>query len=274
MPFARGWALVVDGHQVIDVDVSVALRGAQAGVSEHLLDRAQVRPLAQQVGREAVAERVGRDARRAGQLLATGEQPAHGARPEPQPASGDEQGRGARRPAGAAARADRRGAVARRAPRAPWPRAARCDPCVPCPGARARTRRAPSTSMSPTSRCRPPRRAARRRRSPRTAPARGPAWPASGVRAGTVAVEQAADVVLAQERRQPLGALGRAQRRDRAATRQPPAHGQTEERAQRGQLATDGHGVVRSMERRKVGAAHADVKLVERRGVPERPRAA
>ena len=92
--------LVVDRHQVVDVDVGVALGGAQAGVAEHLLDRAQVGALAQQVRREAVAQGVRRDARRPGHLLAAGEQPAHGARAEAQPAAGDEQrGAGVSRPA-------------------------------------------------------------------------------------------------------------------------------------------------------------------------------
>jgi len=91
-----------------------------------------------------------------------------------------------------------------------------------------------------------------------------------GVGTGTVAVEQAADVFLAQERGQAPRSLGRAQRGDRAARRQAAPHGEAKERAQRRQLSTDGHGVVRSMERRKVGAAHADVKHRERRGAPQR----
>ena len=58
------------------------------------------------------------------------------------------------------------------------------------------------------------------------------------------AVEQTAHVLLAEEGRQPLGPLGSAQRRDRARLAETTAHGQTKERAQRGELATDRHGVV------------------------------
>ena len=84
-------ALVVDGHQVIDVDVSIALRRAEAGVAEHLLDGAQIGALAEQVRGEAVAERVRRDARRPRGELAAGQQPAHGARPQPPAARAQEQ---------------------------------------------------------------------------------------------------------------------------------------------------------------------------------------
>ena len=50
--------LLVDVQQVAGIDVGVALGGAEARVAEQLLDRAQVGAAHQQVGREAVAERV------------------------------------------------------------------------------------------------------------------------------------------------------------------------------------------------------------------------
>jgi hypothetical protein len=56
--------IVVDFHQMIQVDVSVALGRRKARVSEHLLDRAEVRALLEKMRREAVAERVWMDAPR------------------------------------------------------------------------------------------------------------------------------------------------------------------------------------------------------------------
>ena len=42
----------VDLLELVDADVGVALRRGQAGVAEHLLDRAQVRALVEQMGGE------------------------------------------------------------------------------------------------------------------------------------------------------------------------------------------------------------------------------
>ena len=84
-------------------------------------------------------------------------------------------------------------------------------------------------------------------------------------------VQQPAHVVLAEEGRQALGSLGGAQRGHRARLAEAAAHRQAKERAQRGQLSSDRHGVVLSMQRRKVGAAEDDVKLVEGRGTPQHP---
>src|SRR5215208_37398 len=53
--------LLVDGAQVLAVDVGVDLRRGDVGVAEHLLHGAQVGAALQQVGGEGVAERVGRD---------------------------------------------------------------------------------------------------------------------------------------------------------------------------------------------------------------------
>src|SRR5512146_2277621 len=49
--------------QTRGVDPSVDLRGRNRGMAEQLLDRAQVGPTFQQVGGEAVPQRVRRDAR-------------------------------------------------------------------------------------------------------------------------------------------------------------------------------------------------------------------
>src|SRR6266481_3448755 len=51
---------VIGVHQPAEVDVRVALRGGEARVTEQLLDGAQVGARPEEVGREGVAERVGR----------------------------------------------------------------------------------------------------------------------------------------------------------------------------------------------------------------------
>ena len=81
---------IVDRHQMIDVDLGVALGGAQAGVAEHLLDGAQVGALAQQVGGEAVAEGVGRDPADPLPQHPAGQLPAGLARIEPAAAAAEE----------------------------------------------------------------------------------------------------------------------------------------------------------------------------------------
>ena len=53
--------LLVHGAEVLAVDVGVDLGGGEVGVAEHLLDRAEVGAALEQVGGEAVAERVRRD---------------------------------------------------------------------------------------------------------------------------------------------------------------------------------------------------------------------
>ena len=53
--------LLVDRSEVFAVHVGVDLGGGEVGVAEHLLHRAQVGAALEQVGREAVAQRVGRD---------------------------------------------------------------------------------------------------------------------------------------------------------------------------------------------------------------------
>jgi hypothetical protein len=47
---------IIDGHQVVDVDLGVALGCAQAGVPEQLLNRPQVGAFTQQMGGKAVAQ--------------------------------------------------------------------------------------------------------------------------------------------------------------------------------------------------------------------------
>ena len=125
--------------------------------------------------------------------------------------------------------------------------------------------------------CRPPRRAARRRRSPRTARARR-ARPQASVPASSARAPPSSSRPTSSLPRNDGSRLARLGARSAATgldLHEPAAHGQTKERAQRGELATDRHGVVLPMERRKVGAAHDDVKLVERRGTrPASPRRA
>src|SRR5205807_1350533 len=55
--------LAVDGLEAVAVHVGVVLRGADAGVAEQLLHRAQVGPAGEQVRGEAVPQRVRADAR-------------------------------------------------------------------------------------------------------------------------------------------------------------------------------------------------------------------
>jgi hypothetical protein len=52
---------IINCHQVIDIDLGIALRGPQAGVAEELLDGTQVSAFAQQMGGKAVAQSMGRD---------------------------------------------------------------------------------------------------------------------------------------------------------------------------------------------------------------------
>jgi NAD(P)-dependent dehydrogenase (short-subunit alcohol dehydrogenase family) len=87
--------------------------------------------------------------------------------------------------------------------------------------------------------------------------------------AARVTVEQAAHVVLAQERRQPLRSLRRTQGRHRAARHQAPPHEEPEERPQGGQLAPDGHRVVSTVQRRQIRAAHDRVELPQGGGAAE-----
>ena len=52
---------VVEASQPLLVDVGVDLGGRDVGMAEHRLDRAEVGPVLEQVGREAVPQHVGRD---------------------------------------------------------------------------------------------------------------------------------------------------------------------------------------------------------------------
>src|ERR1039458_10561367 len=64
---------VVDLHHVFDGELRVALRGREALMAEHLLDRAQVGAFLQHVSAEGMAQRVrmhiGRESARYGDLL-------------------------------------------------------------------------------------------------------------------------------------------------------------------------------------------------------------
>src|SRR5438128_3684127 len=71
---------VIGVHQPAEVDVRVALRGGEARVTEQLLDGAQVGARPEEVGREGVAERVGR---RLGGRAARGHGGLHEARHPP-----------------------------------------------------------------------------------------------------------------------------------------------------------------------------------------------
>jgi hypothetical protein len=51
---------IVDRHQVINVDLGIALGGAQTDVAEQFLDGAKISAFAEEVGGEAVAQSVGR----------------------------------------------------------------------------------------------------------------------------------------------------------------------------------------------------------------------
>ena len=90
----------------------------------------------------------------------------------------------------------------------PWRRAERRDPCAPCPGGRGRSARAPVDLDVADVQLAGLRDAQARavdhlEQGLVQAPAAG-----VGVGRGPASVEQAADLLLAQERRQPLGALG------------------------------------------------------------------
>ena len=121
--------LVVHLAETPRVDVAVHLRRRQRAVPEQLLDRPQVGPALEQVGREGVP-----------QAMRVGDQPAEGARVEPAPARGEkDRVLGAAAPA-AGAHLGGRARAGTRPPR----RAARRAPCHPCRGrgrAPARSRR-------------------------------------------------------------------------------------------------------------------------------------
>ena len=51
---------LVDGDELVHLDLGVPLRGRERGVAEQLLDRAQIPARREQVRHEAVAERVRR----------------------------------------------------------------------------------------------------------------------------------------------------------------------------------------------------------------------
>ena len=72
--------LLVHPDEVDYIDPRVPLCRRQRRVSEHLLDGPQIGPLAKKMGGEAVAERVGRDARRPRGELAARQQTPDGAR--------------------------------------------------------------------------------------------------------------------------------------------------------------------------------------------------
>src|SRR6267142_1120511 len=55
-----GVVALMDGTQVIPIDMRVELRRGEIGMAEHLLHRAEIGAAFQQVRRECVAERVGR----------------------------------------------------------------------------------------------------------------------------------------------------------------------------------------------------------------------
>ncbi len=80
--------LPVDGRQVPRVDGGVALGGRQRGVAEQLGDGAQVAAAGQQVGVEAVAERVRRSrGRQAEERPVAPHLPLHHPRFQPKSAS-------------------------------------------------------------------------------------------------------------------------------------------------------------------------------------------
>ncbi len=53
--------LAVDRQKAVGVDVGVELRGLDAGMAEHLLDGADVRPVREEVRGEGMAQRVRRN---------------------------------------------------------------------------------------------------------------------------------------------------------------------------------------------------------------------
>ena len=54
---------IIGLRELLQVEVGVALGGAEAGVAQELLDGAQIHAAVQQVGREAVAQGMGADLR-------------------------------------------------------------------------------------------------------------------------------------------------------------------------------------------------------------------
>src|SRR5439155_9588735 len=90
--------LVVGLHQPVERHVRVALGRGQRRVAEQLLDRAQVRAAIQEMGREGMAERVGRRRREVLKgLTFLRDDPLHAAGRQPPPASVSKD-RGARTP--------------------------------------------------------------------------------------------------------------------------------------------------------------------------------
>ena len=158
--------LVVGIDQPLPGHMGVDLGGGQAPVAQEVLDAPEVGPAVEQVGREAVAERVrarGRVEPRADQVLL--EQPADAPGGQPGPPVVEEQGRLAR------PRGRRSGPPADRATPSPSGRPGRAARDAPCRGPGP----APSPRRGRPGRARPARRpGGRRRRASRTSPGRGP----------------------------------------------------------------------------------------------------
>lgn len=84
--------LPVDRREALGIDVRVALSGLQGGMTEDLLDRAQVRPALQEVRRRRMPERMGGQIRYAGATGFDVKHLAHDPGIDPAPALAEEQG--------------------------------------------------------------------------------------------------------------------------------------------------------------------------------------
>ena len=121
----------VDLAEPAELDPRVDLGGGDRGVTQHLLDHAEVGPAGEEVGGEAVAERVRADLRRepGGPGMLLDDRPEPDPRQRADPAGdedlGDPHPTREQRPAGLAS-------DTRRGPRGPSNRAGRPAPCPPC----------------------------------------------------------------------------------------------------------------------------------------------
>ena len=160
---ARGWLGIDQGLQPFGRHMGVDLGGGDVGMAQHLLQRAQVGAMVQQVGREGVAQHMGRDPAR----IDVGRQR------RPPSAAG--------RSAGGSDARCRRGTgtarARRRRRRGPWPARRRA------PADSRRSPAAPRRSAAPSAPCRPCRgrperadRASRRRAAGRPAPTPAGRW--------------------------------------------------------------------------------------------------
>ena len=227
-------------------------------MAEHLLDGPEIGALAEQVGREAVAEGVRGDRADAGRGFPAGQLAAGLARVEPVAPAAEEQGVGRGGAGPGPSSAARSGQVA--ADGSPGGRAER-DHAILAPLALADRDQRPLPVRDDVAEV--------------EVAGLGDAEPAAiedleqrlvarlADRVGLAGVvEQSAGLLLAEERRQAARALRGPERSERARGQEPAADQQAEKRPQRRELAPDGHRVVSPVQARQERPANHHVQLL------------